>query len=534
MSTGILGLSALLCCLGQTAQDTWYINDRHFTIPISMEPARRAFVKQMVLYSSRDRGASWPQEAVIGPDKDGFVVHVAADGEYWYRVALIDTAGKMDPPDLDKAKETRKIVVDTLRPTIRIMSTQRQGDVVVVRWEIQESNPDPKSLKLRYRPAGSTTAPWSEPVAVTPGPTGEARAKVNTNSALVFRLEMKDLAGNFSFEDAEVAGELAAGNVQADAQKSAAPPPPPSSNNVSASLVEKTPVTLPPPPPVPPGPPVTPAPAPKPGQQVAWDSSGSGPKPFASEATKVPQPVASTQGSGVAPPPGAPTVAPPSNVKLPPLQVVNHTQITLQYELSHVGPAGVGKIEMWLTRDDGQTWEPYKQDTTVNPSMRGGKYTRTLELPGQGVFGLSLVVYNQVNRARRPAPGDPPQMRIEVDMTPPEATLNAPEPDPFQRDAVILSWDAHDKNLSTHPITLEWAPQRQGPWTVIQGKLANTGKYSWQVPQGVPAYAYLRLRVRDKAGNEAVAVTKDPQPIDVSEPEGQLIGVTLVPAEKQQ
>src|SRR5262249_45717955 len=161
-----------------------------------------------------------------------------------------------------------------LRPTIRIVSAQRQGGEVVVRWEIQESNPDPKTLKLRYRPVGSTTAPWSEPVALVPAPTGETRAKVNTNSALIFRLEMKDLAGNFGYEDADVAGELAAGNSQADAQKSGPPPSPPTNNNVSASLVEKTPATLPPPPPpVPPNSNPTPPPAPelKPNQKVAWD-----------------------------------------------------------------------------------------------------------------------------------------------------------------------------------------------------------------------------------------------------------------------
>ena len=39
---------------------------------------------------------------------------------------------------------------------------------------------------------------------------------------------------------------------------------------------------------------------------------------------------------------------------------------------------------------------------------------------------------------------------------------------------------------------------------VIGANLPNTGRHSWQVPAGVPVEVYLRLRVRDNAGNEAV------------------------------
>ena len=53
-----------------------------------------------------------------------------------------------------------------------------------------------------------------------------------------------------------------------------------------------------------------------------------------------------------------------------------------------------------------------------------------------------------------------------------------------------------------------------------------------QLPAGVPVYVYLRVRVRDKAGNEGIAVTDQPQLADTSEPEGKLIGVSLTPAEK--
>jgi hypothetical protein len=45
------------------------------------------------------------------------------------------------------------------------------------------------------------------------------------------------------------------------------------------------------------------------------------------------------------------------------------------------------------------------------------------------------------------------------------------------------------------------------------------------VPPGTPVQVYLRVRVRDKAGNEGIAVTSSPQYVDLIEPEGSLLGV---------
>ena len=45
----------------------------------------------------------------------------------------------------------------------------------------------------------------------------------------------------------------------------------------------------------------------------------------------------------------------------------------------------------------------------------------------------------------------------------------------------------------------------------------------------MPVQVYMRLRVRDLAGNESVAVTADPQLVDLSEPEGKLLNVSVSP-----
>jgi hypothetical protein len=49
------------------------------------------------------------------------------------------------------------------------------------------------------------------------------------------------------------------------------------------------------------------------------------------------------------------------------------------------------------------------------------------------------------------------------------------------------------------------------------------------VPHNIPVSVYLRLRVRDEAGNEGVAMTGEPQLVDLSEPEGHLLTATVKP-----
>jgi len=65
---------------------------------------------------------------------------------------------------------------------------------------------------------------------------------------------------------------------------------------------------------------------------------------------------------------------------------------------------------------------------------------------------------------------------------------------------------------------------------MIAADLPNARRYSWPLPPNLPEKVYLRVRVRDKAGNEGVAVTNQPQTVDLNEPIGTLL--TVVPARR--
>ena len=145
-----------------------------------------------------------------------------------------------------------------------------------------------------------------------------------------------------------------------------------------------------------------------------------------------------------------------------------------------------------------------------------------------GADGFYLVVKSKAGLGK-PAPksGDPPQVRVEVDTRPPTASLYAPQPDSARHDGLVLIWKAEDRNLAANPITLEWAAQRDGRWELIgEPHLPNTGRYTWQVPDNIPPKVYLRLTVRDTAGNSAVAQTPEPILIDLTVPEITNVGLS--------
>src|SRR5205807_6942581 len=132
-----------------------------------------------------------------------------------------------------------------------------------------------------------------------------------------------------------------------------------------------------------------------------------------------------------------------------PAEIINSTQATIDYEVTRQGPSGVGKVEIYLTQDEGRSWRHCYEDLHPRSPL-------TVNLPGEGVFGLRLVATSGAGlRKKPPQPGDLPQMRIEVDTTPPAVKLFPPQPDPNRRDALLLTWNASDRNLAANPVTLQ-------------------------------------------------------------------------------
>jgi hypothetical protein len=497
---------------GQAGGGPLHTNLRAGRIPSTINPERRADIRELELYVSSDQGRSWMVVDKITPDKTFFTYATQADGEYWFKVLIINQQGKSEPATPYEGPVTMKLVVDTKPPELKIVSAQRRNDELVVQWSADDLNPDPMTLKIEYRPVDSQT--WTA-MPLTPNATGTARAKMATASPLVVRLSLSDLAKNSKVVEAQVPGSTATAGYTTG----------PVMDKVASTSVMQPP--LDPPAAAPTLPPLPPAPTVA--QQLPPGHTALAEQPGNVQST-IPkmQVIASTNNSAAGTAPALPNSGQPTAPRgMPQLQLVNDPEIVLEYEISKIGPSGLKSVEVWITRDGGASWLCYAEEESPAQITSGGKYQRTLRLPEDGVYGISLVVKSKAGLGR-PAPraGEVPEMLVELDTVPPEGSLLPPVPDPQKRNTLTLIWTAKDRNLGSNPITLEWAESPTSPWQTIATNQPNTGRYAWTLPASIPSHVYLRMTIRDAAGNVGVAVTDRPQLVDVSEPEGRLLRVT--------
>jgi hypothetical protein len=200
--------------------------------------------------------------------------------------------------------------------------------------------------------------------------------------------------------------------------------------------------------------------------------------------------------------------------------VINQLHAVLDYRIDQVGPSGVGKVEVWITADEGRSWQRLCDD----PDRRS---PAEFDLPKEGTYGVALVVLNgYLVGDPPPAPGTVPDCWIEVDMTKPTAQLLAVRPgggdNPW---TMVISWAASDRNLGADPIDLYYSTQREGPWLLIARGLKNDGNYVWSVPHENGAQFFVRMEVSDRAGNMTRCDSPTAVVLDTSHPRATAIGL---------
>jgi hypothetical protein len=525
-------LACLLVAAQAGAPDTWHMNQTQFSIPIRINPERRAEIRELLLFSSRNQGQNWERVASSLPDQTAFKVSAQGDGLYWFTVCIVDNQGQQEPADPRTAPVGQKIIIDTKRPEVQLLAVERQGDQVAVRFSARDEFLDVSKLKLEYRTADNPSSFWT-PVAIVPGNdgTGTAQFRPGTGTGLVIKMTARDLAGN----EGVAQQELAAINTTLVSGSPPGPTPPPVP--APGANPNPTPTPLVGGPGFPQPTPVQPLegfpPATGPGHHLPGLAGGGPGMQTPLPGSSYGQPLAAS--SGIAQVSTVGSMAQNTRALTQLVEITNKRSVKVDFEVAKFGPSGLGTVDVYLTTDDGRTWDKSQIDPKaiqmpnpgevrgVNGPLQGSV---TVPLPREGiVYGISLVVKSRAGLSKAPPqPGDAPQMRVELDTTPPDAELYAPMADPNKRDALMMRWKATDKNLADNPITLEWAPQRNGPWYFIgAAELPNTSQYSWQVPPDVPPTVFLRLTVRDSAGNTGVAQTAEPVLVDLSVPEATII-----------
>ncbi|MDR3636640.1 MAG: hypothetical protein P4L84_22750, partial [Isosphaeraceae bacterium] len=203
--------------------------------------------------------------------------------------------------------------------------------------------------------------------------------------------------------------------------------------------------------------------------------------------------------------------------------LVPSPKFALEYAVDEAGPSGPAVVELWITRDGGQTWIRLGEDPDRSSPF-------PVDLGGEGTFGLALVARAASGLGDQPpAFGDPPQLWVEVDNTPPAVQLDPPIVGAGPNlGKVAITWRASDLHLANRPVTLLWrSDQEGGQWQPIAESLEGTGRYVWTVPPNIPPKFHVRVEAVDTMGNRGGADTTAAAPVivDRTRPRSRIIGL---------
>lgn len=543
----VIALAALASSV--LAIEPVYWRTRVFYIPYRASDVFSPTLEKVQLLVSRDGASEWAVLQEAQPHVRGFTYHAPVDGDYSFALRTVDRQGAVSPTTV--AQPQLRVIVDTAPPALTLTAAPDPAGRLLIRYEARDIALKPETLRLEAQ-SGAT---W-ERIATGPPEASQPDRLLGqvawkpTSGGTVVRLRaiVDDRAGNQFTATAEASligptptlaptgPQLVAASpsatrpaVEWPAASSPAAPPASAAPSVAPSTVQpppplwsepRTPAQLvadggtPPPsaastnspanpfgpPPLLTGPPLSPAAAPSPAATPSPASSGGAGSPWTG-----------------APPPPADASGP---------RWVNSLTFDVDYDLHIVGPWGVSKVELWATRDEGREWVRFGADDDNRSPIR-------ITVPAAGVYGFRLVV-NGANGAAAPTPasGQPPELVIGVDLEQPQAELQAAElgQGPMA-DHLLIRWTGADANLAARPVSLFFSDQPQGPWSTIATDVDNSGKYAWPLLRQVPERLYLRLEIRDKAGNVAVRGSTAPVELKLPQPTGTFRNVRPVEAD---
>lgn len=506
-----------------------YYKSRSFRIPIMVSPAEKSRLKEVRLYVSRDSGYTWQFVGKTVPEQPLFPFRASEDGQYWFAVRTLDQQDRLFPGDQDRVEPSLKVVIDTMPPSLVIEPVQRDGDEVTVRWSARDEYLDLESLILEYR--AEDQSDWRQVPIRQLAMTGVARWDSGTAGQLRARGQVSDRAGNvkrleFSIQSDGMASPPTSRTIAARGPLEAEPAPAVepiigSGGRVADSRPRQDDDGLPPIPP-----PALDNEQPRVGSVVPTTADpfrSAGPAtravsrevddPFGSS-----DPFSAESGTTSR---AALDSTPPSADRT--TQLVASPRFPLQYEVEDAGPSGPALVELWVTRDGGRSWSRLGEDADRSSPFQ-------VELAGDGTHGLTLVARSTSGLGDRPpAPGDSPQLWVEVDTTPPVVQLNTPRVGVgIHAGKVAISWHATDLHLGPRPVVISYRPdQPDAPWQPIADRLENTGSYVWNVPANVPPRILIRVDVQDAVGNRAHTDTSGSGSIlvDRTRPRSRIIGL---------
>ena len=189
-------------------------------------------------------------------------------------------------------------------------------------------------------------------------------------------------------------------------------------------------------------------------------------------------------------------------VNLGVLRLLNTKRINFHYEVKDPASAGVAGLEMWGTTDT-RSWKKYD-------IVKRSASSLVVDVKEEGLYGFSMIARGKDELAKNqpPQPGEPPQVWVAVDLTKPVVQLLGAELNIMAKaPALVIRWNAKDRNFGPRPITLLYAERLEGPWTPVAANVENNGRYEWCMPACVPSSVFVRVQAVDLMGNTGMAQT---------------------------
>jgi hypothetical protein len=481
-----------------------YIREKHFRLPVALDERERLTLQEVQLYVKNSPQEPWKLAARGSGRQTEFDYRVTGDGEYSFGVATLDRLGQLVPADVSNMIPGMIVVVDTRPPEVSVHLLPSSAGGQVVECKVTDANPSPERTRVEYQAQGSA---WQvlPPLAENPD---RYRLPEPIGPTSMLRVWAADRAGNattrivkLSGPDAGTPGMPAPAVVDTHSAKVSGPVvmEPRSTGAVAGAAVTEQRGIV----------------------QADFQYAGASLPPVPdAHFGSVPNSPGRLDLSPAAPTVAtAPAAARPQTQNSP--QLLNGTHVSLEYQIEQQGPTGVGKIEVWATRDNAATWQRLHETPGHGSPVQ-------FDLPGEGVYGISLVMTNGHGiSSPSPKPGDPADYWVEVDLTRPAAQLLSVRPGTgADVGSLLVSWVAQDKNLGDTPIDLYYSSQRDGPWQPIARGVRNDGSYRWTLPQNFGAECYVRMDVTDRAGNLTRCLTPDPVLIDLVRPKAHVVGIT--------
>lgn len=491
-----------------------YLNKRTIQLPIHINESARSSIQEIQLYIKESPTSPWVQREKVQPTQKAFTFEAPKDGEFWFTMVTVDKQGKSYPADVRNEPPGLAVIIDTQAPVVEMtnLGTVPEGQVVQV--DVGDANLDNAKVRFSYQ-AGDKGFRTLEPV---PGRNNLFCIPSQAVYTGLVQVIAEDMAGNQTTRQEHLnhmkapqqqanATQPASGNTQPGQlnpdPKNPAPNPLPSNVVNSAPAidggqthqVQK----------------ITPAPEqpnmrPNGSDGPHWnDEKANGPaktgaadRPREGSGELV---QTSSKGSG-------PSLQPTALKKA---QLVNNPKVSLHYQIENAAPNGVSRVDVWLSRDQGQTWQKHAE-------VNGNKSPIEVQMPGDGTFGLILAPAAASGLVTPPSAADQADaVWLEVDATKPDLQIKDIQTSHDKGQAAVqVRWTAHDKNLADAPVDLLYAATPRGPWILIAKGLPAEGQYRWTPPAGIGTQTHLQLVAHDSAGNSAVCGTVEP--VTIAEP----------------